>query len=389
MVDGRQTSAHARPREDRRGDVRLTDAKLSLALEAARLGVWQLDLQTHELAASPQCKANHGLLPDAELTLEGVIDAVDSGQRAPFREALDRAMRTGATFEVEVPHRWPDGTAHWLLIRGRVVDAQVMVGVTLDITDRKNMEESLRATEQALLEADRRKDDFLALLGHELRNPLAPILTAVAILQMKGPAEPPLTKARDVIVRQTMHLSKLVDDLLDIGRITQGKLKLDKLRVDVSTMVDRAREMCAPGIDLRRQNLSITIDDPSMTLYADPARIVQVVCNLLKNASKYSDIGGTIELKAVRDGDEAVISVRDCGIGIAPEMLRGIFEPFVQVGSATHRADGGLGLGLPLVKSLVEMHDGTVEARSDGLERGAEFIVRFPIAASSSIEERT
>ena len=381
-------TARAHAPETSRADVRLTDAKLNLALEAARLGWWQLDLQSRELVASPQCKANHGLSPDVELTLDGVVDAIDSSRRDEFNEALDLAIRSGTTFEIEVPHRWPDQTAHWLLIRGRVVDPQVMVGVTLDITDRKNMEESLRATEQALLEADRRKDDFLALLGHELRNPLAPILTAVAILQMKGPAEPPLMKARDVIVRQTMHLSKLVDDLLDIGRITQRKLRLDKQRVDVSTVIERAREMCAPGIELRRQKLSIAVDEPGMTLDADPARMVQVLCNLLKNASKYSDIGGTIALKAFRDAGEAVITVRDSGIGIAPEMLRGIFQPFVQVGSATHRADGGLGLGLPLVKSLVEMHGGTVEARSAGLDQGAEFIVRIPIAASNSIEER-
>src|SRR5688500_1596551 len=300
-------TAQAQPTDTSRADVRLTDAKLSLALEAARLGWWQLDLQSRELVASPQCKANHGLLPDAELTLDSVVDAIDSARRDEFNEGLDLAIRSGTTFEIEVPHRWPDGTAHWLLIRGRVADPQVMVGVTLDITDRKNMEESLRATEHALLEADRRKDDFLALLGHELRNPLAPILTAVAILQMKGPAEPPLMKARDVIVRQTMHLSKLVDDLLDIGRITQGKLRLDKQLVDVSAMIERAREMCAPGIDLRRQNLSIAIDDAAMTLQADPARIVQVLCNLLKNASKYSDIGGNIELKAARESGDAVI----------------------------------------------------------------------------------
>ena len=369
-------------------DVRLTDAKLSRALEAARLGWWELDLRSRELVASPQCKANHGLPPDAELSIDLVVNAIDADRREEFTQALDRAIRSGTIFEIEVPHRWPDETAHWLLIRGRAVDPQTMMGITLDITERKNMEESLRAADEALVEADRRKDDFLALLGHELRNPLAPILTAVAILQMKGPADPPLTKARDVIVRQTMHLSRLVDDLLDIGRITQGKLRLEKQRIDVSTAIDRAREMCAPGIELRRQNLSIAVNDPAMTLEADPARIVQVLCNLLKNASKYSDIGGTIQLIAAREDGEAVISVRDSGIGIAPEMLRGIFQPFVQVGSASHRADGGLGLGLPLVKSLVEMHGGTVEARSAGIDRGAEFIVRFPLAASNPIEER-
>jgi PAS domain S-box-containing protein len=359
-----------------------SEARLSLALEAARLGWWQFDFQSRELSASPQCKANHGLAHDENLTLDGVIAAIEADHRDGFRLALDEAMRTGATFEMEVPHCWPDGSSHWLLIRGRVVDPGLMIGVTLDTTERKNMEEALRATEHALVEADRRKDDFLALLGHELRNPLAPILTAVAILQMKGPVDPTLIKAREVIVRQTLHLSKLVDDLLDIGRITQGKMRLDKRRVSLGEIVERAREMCAPVIERRGHSMSVTIADRDVVLEADADRIVQVICNLLNNASKYTDAGGRIELKAYREG-AAIVSVRDSGIGIPAEMLHQIFEPFVQVGSAGHRADGGLGLGLPLVKSVVEMHGGTVEARSAGAGQGAEFIVKLPAVGPS------
>jgi signal transduction histidine kinase len=359
------------------------EAKLTLALEAARLGWWQLDFQSRELSASLQCKANHGLAPDQELTLDGVIAAIDGDHRDHFRHALDEASETGATFEIEVPHCWPDRSRHWLLIRGRVVDPGTLIGVTLDTTERRNMEEALRATEHALVDADRRKDDFLALLGHELRNPLAPILTAVAILQMKGPADPVLIKARDVIVRQTLHLSKLVDDLLDIGRITQGKMRLVKRRIQLEEILERAREMCAPGIESRGHSVSITIVDRGVVLDADAERIVQVICNLLNNASKYTDAGGRIEVKASRGDGAAIVSVRDSGIGIPADMLQVIFEPFVQVGSAGHRADGGLGLGLPLVKSLVEMHGGTVEARSAGVGHGAEFIVRLPVAPPS------
>jgi signal transduction histidine kinase len=355
-----------------------SEAKLSLALEAARLGWWQFDFQSRELSTSSQCKANHGLAPEDDLTFDGIIAAIEADHREGFRLALDEAMRTGATFEMEVPHCWPDGSGHWLLIRGRVVDPGSMIGVTLDTTERKNMEEALRATEHALIEADRRKDDFLALLGHELRNPLAPILTAVAILQMKGPADPSLIKAREVIVRQTLHLSKLVDDLLDIGRITQGKMRLDKRCVTLGEIVERAREMCAPVIERRGHAMSVTIADRDAVLEADADRLVQVICNLLNNASKYMDAGGRIEMTAFREGGAAIVSVRDSGIGIPAEMLQRIFEPFVQVGSAGHRADGGLGLGLPLVKSLVEMHGGTVEARSAGVGHGAEFIVKLP-----------
>jgi signal transduction histidine kinase len=359
-----------------------SEAKLSLALEAARLGWWQFELQSRALSASPQCKANHGLAPGEDLTFDGVIAAIDADHRERFRSALDEAAATGATFEIEVPHSWPDGSHHWLLIRGRVVDPGSMIGVTLDTTERRNMEEAPRATEQALVEADRRKDDFLALLGHELRNPLAPIVTAVAILQMKGPPDPPLVKARDVIVRQTLHLSKLVDDLLDIGRITQGKLRLEKRRISLGEVIERAREMCAPGIESRGHTMSMTIADPGVVVEADAERLVQVICNLLNNASKYTDDGGRIELKAFREGGDAVVSVRDSGIGISSDMLHPIFEPFVQVGSAGHRG-GGLGLGLPLVKSLVEMHGGTVEARSAGIGQGAEFIVTLPVVQPS------
>ena len=358
------------------------EAKLSLALEAARLGWWQLDFQSRELSASPQCKANHGLAPDEDLTLDALTDAIDAAHRDRFRNELEEAMTTGATLEIEVPHRWPDGSHHWLLIRGRVVDPGSMIGVTLDTTERKNIEEALRATEQALVEADRRKDDFLALLGHELRNPLAPILTAVAILQMKGPSDPTLIKAREVIVRQTLHLSKLVDDLLDIGRITQGKMRLDKKRVELGEIVERAREMCAPTIERRGHSMSMTILDRGVVLEVDAERIVQVICNLLNNASKYTDVGGRIELTAFGEDSAAIVSVRDTGIGISPDMLHTIFEPFVQV-SGGHRADGGLGLGLPLVKSLVEMHGGTVEARSAGVGHGAEFIVTLPVVQPS------
>ena len=359
-------------------DNRQNEAKLSLALEAARLGWWQFDLESRELTASAQCKANHGLPADAHLTLDQIVESIDADRRGDFRFALEEAIRSRGTFEIEVPHRFPDNSAHWLLIRGRVVDANIMVGVTMDTTDRKRTEESLRATEQALVEADRRKDDFLALLGHELRNPLAPILTAVAILQLKGPRDPSLIKARDIIMRQTLHLSKLVDDLLDIGRITQGKLKLERTRVGVAAIVERAREMCAPGVESRGHTLAVAAVDPELDVDADPERLVQVVCNLVNNAAKYMDTGGRIYVRAFSEQGQAVISVRDEGIGIAPDMLTKIFEPFVQVGSASHRADGGIGVGLSLVKSIVEMHGGTVEARSAGPGLGAEFVVRLP-----------
>jgi PAS domain S-box-containing protein len=233
---------------------------------------------------------------------------------------------------------------------------------------------------QALRETDRRKDEFLATLAHELRNPLAPIRNALQILKMPRVDAETVERSRDMMERQVNHLVRLVDDLLDVSRVMRGKIELRRERVELATVVARAVETVQPLVDAQGHDLSVRLPTESLPIDGDPVRLTQVVGNLLTNAAKYTEPNGRIRLTAERDGDVTVLRVRDTGIGIAPHMLPRIFELFVQVDHATTKAQGGLGIGLTLAKNLVEMHNGTVEARSEGLGKGSEFIVRLPMS---------
>ncbi len=355
-------------------DVRRHEARLALALEAAGLGSWEFNLTTGSLSATDRCKANHGLGPEAELTLErDIIGTIDASHQQAFRDALEATMRDGRDMILEVPNTWPDGSHHWLLIRGRMVDAECLLGVTLDVTERRRMEEALRLSDQ-------RKDDFLALLGHELRNPLAPILAAAKFLEIAGAPDPKLQRARDTIIRQAKQLTRIVDDLLDVGRINAGKLALHRSRFDLNDAVRQAAESCGPLIERQRHTLDMNLSPGPVFIDADATRIVQMAANLVTNAAKYMDEGGRVEIATEARGGQAILRVRDEGIGIAPEMLDAIFERFVQVGASRARAEGGLGLGLSLVKAIVDLHDGAIDARSAGLGMGSEFTVRLPAA---------
>ena len=242
---------------------------------------------------------------------------------------------------------------------------------------------------QALRETDRRKDEFLATLAHELRNPLAPVRNALQIL--KTPRLDPQTvqRSREMMERQVQHLVRLVDDLLDVSRVMRGKIELRRERIELATVVTRAVETVQPIIDAQGHRLNVRVSSDSLLLDADPVRLVQVVGNLLSNAAKYTEPGGRIWLAADRDGDMAVLRVRDTGIGIAPHMLPRIFELFVQVDHASTRTQGGLGIGLTLVRNLVEMHNGIVQARSDGLGHGSEFVVKLPLVVQAVDSSRT
>jgi signal transduction histidine kinase/DNA-binding response OmpR family regulator len=228
-------------------------------------------------------------------------------------------------------------------------------------------------------ENDRRKNEFLAMLAHELRNPLAPIRNAVEVLRRLGRDDADVQWANDVISRQVEQLVRLVDDLLDISRISGGKIQLRKEPVDLASVVTRAVETSRPLIDARKHELTVSFPAEPLYVDADVVRLAQVLANLLNNAAKYTEVGGKIELDASRVGDEAVVRVRDNGIGISPEMLSRIFDLFTQVDRSLDRAQGGLGIGLTLVRRLVEKHKGTVHAFSDGANQGSEFVVRLPV----------
>jgi PAS domain S-box-containing protein len=230
-----------------------------------------------------------------------------------------------------------------------------------------------------LREADQRKDEFLATLAHELRNPLAPISNSLHLLRLSGDLDPAVSRVREIMERQVSHLVRLVDDLLEVSRITRGKIELRKETVELAGIIDGAVETTRPLIESSAHQLAISVPPEPITVSADPLRLMQVVANLLTNAAKYTDRGGQIWLTARREGDEAVVSVRDTGLGIPHEMLSHVFDMFSQVDRTLNRSQGGLGIGLTLAKSFVQMHGGSIEARSEGPGQGSEFIVRLPV----------
>jgi CheY-like chemotaxis protein/two-component sensor histidine kinase len=230
-----------------------------------------------------------------------------------------------------------------------------------------------------LKDGDRHKDEFLAMLAHELRNPLAPIRNAAEILKVEAPPNGNLRRATTVIERQIDQMNRLIDDLLDVSRITRGKIELRKEHVDLASVVNHAVDASAPLIERGGHRLHVTLPAEPVYFAADPARLSQVLANLLNNAAKYTNQGGTIELSASRDGDSVVLRVRDNGIGIPPGMTTRIFELFTQVDRSLERSEGGLGIGLTLVQRIVEMHGGVVECHSAGPGTGSEFTIRLPV----------
>ena len=244
------------------------------------------------------------------------------------------------------------------------------------------MEQAVRRSEQALREADRRKDEFLALIAHELRNPLAPILYSLAALKKTEHGAQQQLHAEQVIERQVLHMSRLLDDLLDVSRITRGRLELKRTTVELAGVLDAAVEAARPLLDERHHRLSVELPEQPLRLEGDPVRLAQVFSNLLINAAKYTDPGGQVHLRAVRNGAEIAVAVCDNGAGIAPEVLPRLFTPFSPGTASGQYPSGGLGLGLSLVRGLVERHGGRVEARSAGVGQGSEFIVHLPLGAS-------
>jgi PAS domain S-box-containing protein len=292
-----------------------------------------------------------------------------------YLEAFNAALRDRQPLHARARVKRHDGNWRWIESRGnpRLGPAgQVTgyVGSSADITE-------LIKSQEALWEADRRKDEFLATLAHELRNPLAPIRNSLHILRLSGHSNPATEQTYEVMERQLSQMVRLVDDLLEISRITRGQIELRKERVDLAAVIRSAVEASKPLIEDFDHELTISLPPEPLNIEADPVRLEQIISNLLNNAAKYTDPGGQIWLTAKRESDDATISVRDSGIGISPDMLPRIFEMFTQVEHSASRTQGGLGIGLTLVRSLVEMHGGSVEARSEGAGKGSEFIVRL------------
>jgi CheY-like chemotaxis protein len=260
--------------------------------------------------------------------------------------------------------------------QGRVI---FLAPTGTDITDRHRAEAALR-------EANRRKDQFLATLAHELRNPLAPLLNGLQIMRLSQRDPAAMEQARAMMERQLGQMVHLIDDLLDVSRISLGKITLRRSRVELSKIIQQAVETSRPLIDASGHQLTVELPSQSVLLDADATRLAQVVSNLLNNAAKYTEPGGRIALLVERLASEVAIRVRDNGVGIPPAMLPQVFEIFTQVDRSIERSQGGLGIGLSLVKGLVEMHGGSVEAHSSGPGQGSEFVVRLPIAESAALQ---
>jgi PAS domain S-box-containing protein len=286
-----------------------------------------------------------------------------------FQQEYERALQQqrSVSFETVSPL-----SNRWLEVRAYPTQQGLTVYFR-DVNDRKLAEEQLR-------QADQRKNEFLAILAHELRNPLAPLRNGLHILKLRADADPTVSQTVNMMDRQMTHLVRLVDDLLDVSRITRGKLELRQRKVLLTEILDHAMESVRAFIESHRHQLSVEIRARNLLVDGDPDRLAQVFSNLLSNAAKYTEAGGHITLSLDHENDEAVIAVQDNGVGIPPHALEQVFDMFSQVRSGEVRGAEGLGIGLSLVRTLVQMHSGTVRAFSDGPGRGARFTVRLPLA---------
>jgi PAS domain S-box-containing protein len=360
----------------------VSEQRLRLAQAVAQIGAWELDPQAQSIRFSAESHELFGLNDNARTNLYQLwVSLIDPRDRTALDD-LVRECDASGTAEAEYRYRHPTRGLRWIHCRaGCVAEGahRSIVGISLDVTERRQAEEELRDVNQ-------RKDEFLAMLAHELRNPLAPIRNAAQILRAHSTGHPELEWARTIIERQTRHLVRLVDDLLDVSRMIRGKIVLKKTSVDISELVQHATDTSQPLIRARKHQLHVSLPAESLTIDGDLTRLAQALANLLNNAAKYTDEGGQIWLDVWLEGGKVILRVRDTGPGIAPSLLPHVFDLFTQAERTLDRAQGGLGIGLTLVKLLIEMHDGTVEARNSQAGGGAEFTVRLPAHPGESLE---
>lgn len=339
-------------------------------------GIWICDADGRNTYASDSFLRTVGMT-QAEFSNADWTTVLHPDDAAVFGEAWDRCIRTRGRWDREYRLRGRDGKWHHVLSRGVPVsndqgEVTSWVGINLDINRLKSVESELRS-------ADRRKDEFLATLAHELRNPLAPISNSLQILKTPELDSAVLQQATEMMERQVHQLVRLVDDLMDVSRVMRGKIELRRERIELSAVISRALEMVQPLLDSKQHRLVRSMPPQSLLLDVDPVRLSQVFGNLLINSAKYTEPKGEIRLTVSSDNGIVVVKIADNGIGIAPELLGHVFGLFVQADHSSVKAQGGLGIGLTLVKNLVEMHHGSVEAHSEGVDRGSEFTVRLPL----------
>ena len=352
--------------------------RLELALEAGELGFWDWNISTGEVQFGGQWANMLGYdLHEIEPHVRAWQNLVHPDDMPAVRIAIEKHMQGLApVYESEHRLRAKDGHWIWVLDRGRVLEwdshgnPSRAIGIHANITAQREIRDRLR-------EADRRKDEFLATLAHELRNPLAPIRTGLAIMK-RNPNSPAATQAREIMERQLTHMVRLIDDLLDVSRITLGRLQLKKEDIDIRAIVEMAVEASKPAIDAGHHTLNCSLPAEEILITADPTRLSQAISNLLTNAAKYTPDGGQISLTVNVHSTGLDIQVRDNGLGIPEEMQAKVFDLFGQINRTLDRSQGGLGIGLALVRNLVAMHGGTVSVSSPGIGQGSSFTISLP-----------
>jgi len=360
---------------------RRSEERLQTILQNTSALIYHVDTQGRFVHVNRPWEELFGIT-NAEIRGKSIAEVLPQSSAKTFESNNLRVLLEGRPLGFEEAVELPDGLRIYNSIKAPLLDdagqAYGIVGVSTDITERKRLETALK-------DADRRKDEFIAMLAHELRNPLAPIVNGLEMLRQDSISNEQFIWCRDVIGRQVSHMCRLIDDLLDVSRITQGKIKLQREHVEITTILTLAVEATRPLIDTHRHNLTVEVPAHSILVDGDPTRLVQIVANLLSNAAKYTEDGGHIQITLSCDPDRVEIRVKDNGVGIPPEMLSTLFELFTQFERTLSRSQGGLGIGLALVRRLVELHGGHVVARSEGLGLGSEFVVSLPRVSGSEL----
>ncbi|KAF0094825.1 MAG: PAS/PAC sensor hybrid histidine kinase [Puniceicoccaceae bacterium 5H] len=358
--------------------LRESEERFRLLVESTAQAVWETDADGRVVQDSPSWREYTGQSVEEWLG-QGWLNAVHPEERERCLKNWQRALHHGEKLDAEY-RLWRKGEGWtWTQVQAaplRDGDGHILkwVGMNHDVTYRKRVEESLR-------ENDRRKNEFLATLAHELRNPLAPIRSGLAAMKQNPTDRELQEEVCDMMERQVDQMVHLIDDLLDVSRITRGKLQLRKERLRLGEVIDRAVEASRPIVEEASHSLQVSLPEENPTIEVDPTRLAQVLANLLVNAAKYTPAGGKIQLRAAVEGQTVRLEVEDDGVGISPEMLERIFEMFVQIDMPHHQDTRGLGIGLTLVKSIVEMHGGTIRVHSDGPDKGSLFTVQLPVVA--------
>ena len=381
--------------------VRETEARLQSALDASNMGTFVWHAQEDRTEADLRMLRLFGLPPDGAVNLRIALSTlIHVDDRERYALAVGRALDAegAGTLREDIRVVYSDGTLHWLAVNAQAVfegsprRAVRLVGTITDITARKSTEQALRESEERLKESDRRKDEFLAMLAHELRNPLAPIRTGLELMRIAGDTTD-VERVRAVMERQVGHMVRLIDDLLDVSRITSGKIELQRRLTPLAELVDGAVEANRAAASAADVQLTVQMPREPCLLDVDPTRVVQVFSNLLHNAVKFTPSGGRIEVSArctaPTEGSplgDVVVEVADTGIGISSEMLPRVFDLFTQGRQAGH-TQPGLGIGLAVARQLIDMHGGHIEAVSEGASRGSTFVVRLPIASREAPAE--